>query len=187
MKDTLSNIISIVIIHRIKAHFQLEYENWQSRIGKEIKEFEGFIGISDKKLYPIEGADNEYITVFQFDTAYHLSKWQNSDILLEYLNELKQYTVSESKITLHEGLEIFFDEKEKTKYSPPFYKKVSLGVIAVYPLIILVNKLYSWLNPWPEIIPFEIGLFFQVIIISVLMTYPVMPILTKVLHKWLTN
>lgn len=184
MKNTPSNIVSIVIINRIKTNFQLEYESWQNRIEKEIKKFEGFIGISDKKL---EGTNNEYFTLFQFDTTANLNKWQNSEILLEYLNELKQYTISESKVTLHQGLEIFFHKDETTKYQTPFYKKVMIGVIAVYPLIILVSKLYDWLNPWAEIIPFDVGLFFQVIVVSTLLTYPVMPFLTKMLHKWLTK
>ena len=184
MENTASTIISIVIINRIKTDFQSQYENWQNRIGIEIKKFEGFIGLSNKKL---EGSTNEYITVFQFDTTDNLNAWQNSDILSTFLTELKQYTVSESKITLHEGLEIFFDKNERTEHAIPFYKKVFLGVIAVYPLIIGVGKLYNYLNPWADSIPFEIGLFFQVIIISMLMTYPVMPLLSKVFHKWLIN
>ena len=184
MKNSSPEIVSIVVFNSIKENFQLEYENWQSRIGKKIKEFNGFIGISNKKL---AGVNNEYFTVFQFDTPYNLSKWQNSDILKEYLIELKQYSISESKVSQHEGLEIFFGKTDATKRSTPFYKKVVLGVIAVYPLIIGVGMLYDWLNPWAETIPFEMGLFFQVIVVSALMTYPVMPILAKILHKWLTN
>ncbi|MEH6535318.1 MAG: hypothetical protein V7719_02920 [Psychroserpens sp.] len=184
MKNSSPEIVSIVVFNSIKENFQLEYENWQSRIGEKIKEFNGFIGISNKKL---EGITNEYFTIFQFDTSYNLSKWQNSDILKEYLNELKQYSISESKVSQHDGLEIFFGKTETATQSTPFYKKVVLGVIAVYPLIIVVGKLYDWLNPWAEKIPFEIGLFFQVIVISALMTYPVMPTLAKILHKWLTN
>lgn len=184
MKNLSSNVVSVVILNCIKQNFQLEYEDWEKRIGKEIKYFEGFIAISNKKL---EGVNNEYFTIFQFDTPYNLNKWQNSNTLKRFLNEMKKYTLSESKVSQHEGLEIFFDKTQTTISSTPFYKKVVIGVIAVYPLIIVIDKLYQWLNPWAESIPFELGLFFQVIVISVLMTYPVMPILTRVFCKCLAN
>jgi len=184
MKNSSFEIVSIVVFNSIKSNFQLEFENWQIRIGKKIKEFNGFIGVSNKKM---EGVNNEYFTVFQFDTPSNLSIWQNSDILKEFLNELKQYTISESRVSQHDGLEIFFGETETANYSVPFYKKVILAVIAVYPLIIVVGKLYHWLNPWAEKIPFELGLFFQVIVISTLMAYPMMPFLAKVFHKWLNK
>ena len=184
MKNSSPEIVSIVVFNSIKDNYQLEYENWQNRIGENIKEFDGFIGISNKKL---AGANNEYFTIFQFDSSKNINRWQNSDILNEYLNELKDYSTAESKVSQHEGLEIFFDKTDVTKQSPPFYKKVIIAVIAVYPLIIFIGRLYNWLNPWAEIIPFEIGLLFQVIIVSALMTYPVMPALAKLFNKWLNR
>ncbi len=86
MKNLSSNVVSVVILNCIKQNFQLEYEDWEKRIGKEIKYFEGFIAISNKKL---EGVNNEYFTIFQFDTPYNLNKWQNSNTLKRFLNEMK--------------------------------------------------------------------------------------------------
>lgn len=182
MKKLPSTIVSVVILKSIKQNFQLKYEDWEKRIKKEIKNFEGFIAISNKKL---EGLNNEYFTIFQFDTPDNLNKWKKSNTLKKYLDEMKQYTLSKSKISQHEGLEIFFNESQTT--TTPSYKKVVIRIIAVYPLIIAVGKLYHKFNPWEENIPFELGLFFQVIVISILMTYPVMPILTRVFRKWLVQ
>ncbi len=184
MKNKATEIVSIMVYNRIKTEHQKEYEDWQKRINKELEKHNGFIGISSKQLSETKG---EYFTIFQFDSQENLNKWQATDTLKIYLDELKNYTEIDSKVSQHEGLEIFFGEKEEDGMNTPFYKKVILGVIAVYPLIILIDRLYYWLVPGAENIPFELGLFFQVIVISTLMTYPMMPLLGKLLKKWLSH
>ncbi len=67
----------------------------------------------------------------------------------------------------------------------PYYKRVIVGILAVYPLILIVGKLFHWFIPGFEKLPFEFGVFLEVILISALMTYPVMPLLNKWLAKWL--
>lgn len=177
-----TNIVSVVVFDKVKPNYQDEFENWQNRIISEIQKFKGFVGVSSKKL---EGVKNEHFTIFQFDSPQNLQHWLDSDTLRRYLVEAKQYTQSEPKISFHEGLEIFFSKKDVTQMQPAFYKKVLIGILAVYPLIIIVGKLLHWCIPGFEKLPFELRLFFEVIVISTLMTYPVMPMLSKWFHKWL--
>ncbi|MDY8135427.1 hypothetical protein [Aquimarina sp. 2201CG5-10] len=174
-------IVSIVVTDKVQTNHLTEFENWQKRIISDLKKFDGFISVSTKKL---DGIENEYITLFQFDSNKTLHNWLNSDTLNKYLKEVEQYTLSKPKISLHQGLEFFFN-KDTLTIQPPFYKKVIMGIAAVYPLIIVVGKLLHWIIPGFEKLPFELALFFEVIVISNLMNYPVMPMLTKWFHKWL--
>ena len=180
--ETNNNIVSVVVFDKVKPNYQTEFEDWQQRIISEIKKIEGFVSVSSKK---IEGADNEYFTLFQFDSNENLQHWLNSETQKTYLKEAKAYTLSSPKVSLHQGLEFFFAKNESISKQPPFYKKVLMGIVAVYPLILIVGKLFHWLIPGFEKLPFELALFFEVIVISSLMNYPVMPTLTKWLHKWL--
>ncbi|MBE9112840.1 antibiotic biosynthesis monooxygenase, partial [Nodosilinea sp. LEGE 07298] len=66
--------------------------------------------------------------------------------------------------------------------SPPYYKQVVLGVLAVYPLILLANGL---LGPLLIGLPPLLALFISVIFVSALLTYPIMPWLSKGLAFWL--
>ncbi len=175
-------IVSVVVSDKIRLQYQTEFENWQERIISELEQFEGFISVSSKKL---ESPHNEYFTVFQFDSNQNLQKWLDSSVLKKYLFEAKQYTLLEPKISFHEGLELFFNKKEASLIQPPFYKKVLLGIMAVYPLILIVGKLFHRFIPGFSQLPFEAGLFFEVIVVSTLMTYPVMPTLSKWLRFWL--
>lgn len=179
---TNQNIVSVVVFDKVNSKYQTEFEDWQHRIISEIKKLNGFVSVSTKKL---EGTNNEYFTIFQFDSNENLQSWLNSETLKRYLKEVEKYTLSTPKVSFHQGLEIFFDQKEAKSKQPPFYKKVLLGITAVYPLIIIIGKLFHWLIPGFGKLPFEVGLFFEVIVVSSLMTYPVMPTLTKWFGKWL--
>lgn len=177
-----ANIVSVVVFDKVKPDCLTAFEDWQNRINSKLKESKGFVSVSSKKL---DDATNEYFTIYQFDSNETLQHWLDSDSKKKLLAEAKQYTLLEPKISLHQGLEIFFNKKETESTQPPFYKKVLIGIVAVYPLIIIVGKLTHWLIPGFGSLPFELGLFFEVIIISTLMTYPVMPLLTNWFHKWL--
>lgn len=65
---------------------------------------------------------------------------------------------------------------------PPYSKQVVLGVLAVYPLILLANALLGLLLGG---LPPLLGLFILVVFVSALLTYPVMPWLSKGLGFWL--
>ncbi len=57
-----------------------------------------------------------------------------------------------------------------------------MGILAVYPLILITNII---IGPLLEDLPQLLGLFISVVAISALLTYPVMPLLTRLLGFWL--
>ena len=174
-------MVSMVIFEKVDPRRILEFEAWQKRINSTNANFPGFVGVSSKKL---ETGENEYSTVVQFDTPENLKRMLDSSELETLLNEATSYLIDKPKISHHEGLDIFFDKPRNTG-NPPYYKKVILGIIAVYPLIVLVSILYSMSVARFVNLPFEIALFLQVIVVSALMTWPVMPLLSRLLRKWL--
>ena len=59
---------------------------------------------------------------------------------------------------------------------------VIVSTLVVYPLILIINAL---LGPLLNRLPFFLGLLISMIILSGLMTYPVMPWVTRALGFWL--
>jgi antibiotic biosynthesis monooxygenase (ABM) superfamily enzyme len=59
---------------------------------------------------------------------------------------------------------------------------VIVGTMAVYPLILLVNQLAG---PFIGTLPDKLSLLISVVLVSALLTWPVMPWLTKLLGFWL--
>jgi antibiotic biosynthesis monooxygenase (ABM) superfamily enzyme len=65
---------------------------------------------------------------------------------------------------------------------PPYYKQVIIGVITVYPVILLSNLLVA---PFLQGLHPLLSLLISVTFISALLSYPVMPYATKILAFWL--
>ncbi len=65
---------------------------------------------------------------------------------------------------------------------PPFWKRVIICVICVYPLIVLLRLA---LAPVTGGLPWGVALLPNVVILSALLTYPVFPWVTRLLRPWL--
>ncbi len=84
----------------------------------------------------------------------------------------------------HAVLEPWFDRPgipQRLK-EPPIWKQVFIGVICVYPLILLLNLV---LAPLTGGLPSKFALLLNVVFLSTLLAYPVMPWVTGLLKTWL--
>lgn len=176
----MNKTVTAIITDYVQLDKLTEYKNWQKRISEASSKQDGFI--SSEVIAPREERPNEYTIILRFASLEKLRGWYNSEIAKQLLEELKQLVSQHSNRQYVEGLEMFL-LPELTK-AIPYHKRVMIGVIAVYPLILIVNTLLELL-PIMRTLSFPTFLFFSVIFVSMLMTYPVMPMLNKVLSKWL--
>ncbi len=181
--DTLRNEpITTMFADRVKPDKTEEYEAWSTSINACAKAFPGFLGVD--VIRPDEGNHPEYITLVKFDNCENLRKWKDSPSLTACRKELPDLLVSDSIAKECEGLELWFDRPTTSRdlKEPPFWKQVIIGVVCVYPLVLLLN----WgLGPVTQDIPREFAALINVIILSCLLTYPVMPWVTRLLRAWL--
>ena len=168
----------------VKPDKKIEYENWSKGINGDAKKFSGFLSVD---IIRTEGNNNflEYITLVKFTNYDNLMHWRKSANLNEWLKKLPELLISNSHAQESVGLELWFDRPSsviKKLENPPFWKQVIIGTICVYPLIIFLN----WaLKPLTKGIPINIALLINVIILSSLLAYPVMPWITRLLSPWL--
>ena len=127
----------------------------------------------------------EYIIIVRFDDSGRLNAWSSSSTFKNIFEKAKPFLVSSQSQQQSHGIEQWFELPQhqtlQTK-KPAFYKLVVAGVLAVYPLVLLWNLL---LNPFMEGFHYLLSVLFSVIFISVLLTYPVMPLISKMLAPWL--
>jgi uncharacterized protein len=181
-----------VIVKRIAKRNKIkEFEEWLSGISQEVSRQNGNMGIdiirpTDKELKP------EYVIIFRFDNYDNLTKWENSSIRNEWLQKGKELVQSDPDVQKLTGLEFWFTPySKKNSHSMPLnsphrYKMVlvTIPVIALLlftlvPQIHLIGESLS--------IPYSIRFVFAIAIMVLLMTYFIMPLLTKVLRPWLFN
>ncbi|MGB3493658.1 MAG: antibiotic biosynthesis monooxygenase [Elainellaceae cyanobacterium] len=182
--NTCSEPVTLVISEVVDPDRIADYEAWTQGINQAARQFEGFIAV--EVLRPRDNAYSEYVVIVRFDSYEHLRHWVTSSLYQRWIEKSRGLISRRSLRQMTSGMEIWFSQPRNTPKptSPPlpYYKKVVLGVLAVYPLILLSNALLgALLAPLPS----HLGLLISVTFVSALLTYPVMPMLTKILDFWL--
>jgi len=175
--------ITLVISELVDPHRIMEYEAWTKGINQVAQQFEGFLGV--EVISPRVDGHPEYVVIVKFDNYKHFRAWTTSVVYHEWLEKARGMIAARSSQQLPNGIEMWFSlpkNKQIDYKEPPYYKKVVLGVLSVYPLIILANFV---LSPFLQSLNSYLGLLISVIFVSALLTYPVMPKLTELLRFWL--
>ena len=174
--------ITMMFSDRVKPEKVDEFESWLHDIHNDAKKCLGFLDV--EFITPSDPAYPEYITIVKFDSQDNISDWMNSETHAKWLTKLPDLINQNSDVQEASGLEVWFS-RPKCLVSgdpPPFWKQVVLSVTIVYPLIIALN---AALKPITGDLPWLLSLFISVVILSSLLTYPIMPFATKMLRKWL--
>ncbi|WP_448574062.1 antibiotic biosynthesis monooxygenase [Trichothermofontia sp.] len=175
--------ITLVISELVQPSQIRNYEAWAAGINQAVQQFEGFLGVD--VIRPREHDYPEYVIILKFDNYHHLRIWLTSASYREWIAKSEPFIIRRSRQQLPSGVEVWFNlpaDRASTSSQPAYYKKVILGVLSVYPLILLANWL---LGPILQGFPPLLGLLISVTFVSALLTYPVMPWLTQLLSFWL--
>ncbi|PSB34694.1 antibiotic biosynthesis monooxygenase [Stenomitos frigidus] len=175
--------ITLVISEIVDPNHIQEYEAWTQGMNQAASQFEGFLGV--ETIRPRDHTHPEYVVILKFKDYSHFRRWQLSATFQEWIDRERGLVVRRSRQYQPSGMELWFTLPEhglEETSQPAYYKKVILGVLAVYPLILLANML---LGPVLKGLPSLLGLLLSVTFVSALLTYPIMPWLTKLLSFWL--
>jgi uncharacterized protein len=183
-----------VIVKRIAKKDKIkEFEEWLSGISKEVSRQEGSMGIDIIKPTPniSNKSKPEYVIIFRFNTYENLDKWEKSPIRHEWLQKGRKLAESDYDVQKMTGLEFWFTPYFNDESSPmiplqppPRYKMV---IVTIPVISILLMTLVPQIHFLTEMlsIPFPVRLVIALTITVLLMTYIIMPLLTKLLKPWL--
>jgi hypothetical protein len=173
--------VTAVISHLVKPGREEGYEEWMRGIIPVAKTFEGHLGVN--VLRPDKGVPLQYIIVLHFDHHKHLQAWLDSDVRREWIERAKPLIQAPEDVQILTGLETWFVLPRQLPKSPPKrYKMALLTWLAVFLTLSAMRYLLA-----PLLAPLP-GLLAQLITIGVvvlLLTYVVMPQLTRLFYKWL--
>ena len=189
--DKHSRPVTVIIKRIAKKNKTKEFEEWLSGISKEVSRQDVSMGIDIIRPTNSNKTKSEYVIIFRFNTYDNLEKWEKSAIRNEWLQ--KSWELSEAHYDVQKltGLEFWFTPYLKDGSSsrvpinpPPRYKMV---IVTIPVISILLLTLVPQIRVLTEMlsIPYVIGLVIAIIILVLLMTYVIMPLLTKLLRSWL--
>ena len=183
-----------VIVKRIAKKDKIkEFEEWLSGISKEVSRQEGSMGIDIIKPTPNNSNKSkpEYVIIFRFNTYENLDKWEKSPIRHEWLQKGRKLAESDYDVQKMTGLEFWFTPYLDDESSPmiplqppPRYKMVIVTIPVISILLLTLVPQIHFLTEMLSI-PFPIRLVIALTITVLLMTYVIMPLLTKLLKSWL--
>jgi uncharacterized protein len=178
-----SDPITLVISEVVEPHLIEEYEMWSKGINQSAQQFEGFLGVDI--IRPRDHQYPEYVVIVKFETYSHYKNWLTSPVYKQWMQRSQEFISTRSQQQQAHGLEIWFTLPKSELANPKeplYYKQVIIGVITVYPLILLSDLLIA---TFLQGLPALVSLLISVIFVSALLAYPVMPYLTKILAFWL--
>jgi len=173
--------VTVGISRRVKPGFEQQYETWVSGITEAALSFPGHLGTN--VLRPGPSTNHEYVQIYRFDNYRHCRDWEQSGVRREWLDKLEGMIEGEPVMRRGTGLEFWFDLPELPVQKHPSPHKMAIVLITVvYSLVLMFNIV---LSGWLEGMPLWQRVLVIVVLQVLLMTYLVMPRVTRLLKGWL--
>jgi hypothetical protein len=174
--------VTLVFAFTVHKGKEKEFEEWAHEITNEVKHFEGHLGSNW-----IRTASNgrEYVVIVKFFDINDSNRWLKSSIRKRLIKRVLPLVKEENPNRLQKvtGLETWFTlPGKRTMKPPPRWKMVIATMIGIYPIgLVYQAYLVKDILALPLLLrPIALSL-----ILTPILTYIIMPQLTKLLRSWL--
>jgi uncharacterized protein len=173
--------VTATVTRRIKPGHEDAYEEFLAGISGAAKAFPGYLG--DEVFRPAGGAGGEYRVIYRFDSSAHLRGWLESRERAAWLERAEPHVAGPMRTQFLTGLESWFTlPTQPGAPAPPPYKMAILTWVTIFPLITLVVVVSAPLIGSLPIVP---RLAVTTLVTVSLMTWAVMPRVTRLMRRWL--
>jgi uncharacterized protein len=170
-----SEVVS-VIRHHVRPGSEAAYERWSKEVLPIAQGFPGHQGVTI--IRPPAGS-RVYTVVLHFDRLEHLRGWLESDTRRDLLARIEPHLSGNVEIEIRPGLEVWMPPPGQAPARP--YKQFLLVWAVIYPLQLVVPQVIVRVVDAPLPLRAVIGSG----VIVALMTWLIMPRLTRAVSGWL--
>jgi uncharacterized protein len=173
--------VTTAVTRRIKPGHEAAYEGFLAGISGAARAFPGYLGV--EVFRPAPGGNHEYRIVYRFDSVAHLHAWLDSAEHGAWLARAEPHVAGPMRTQVLTGLEGWFTlPTQPGAPPPPAYKMAIVTWMTIFPLITLVVVASA---PLLGRLPLVARLAVTTGVTVPLMTWVVMPRVTRLLHRWL--
>jgi antibiotic biosynthesis monooxygenase (ABM) superfamily enzyme len=139
-------LLTVVVTHRVRKEDTAAFLEWQERLTAAEEEFPGFRG---SEIYrPVAGLQDEWTTLYRFDSAATLNAWLTSRKRKQLLEEGKQFHDFKLRTIDNSFGNWFAFDQHGHEAPPPSNAKTSVAVwVGLYPTVMLLTLGLSALLP----------------------------------------
>ncbi|RVT50920.1 antibiotic biosynthesis monooxygenase [Rubrivivax albus] len=177
--------VTVLIRRRVKPGREADYEAWLHRLQAAARGLPGYLGVTTQR--PASGAPREYLSAVRFATLADLRAFEASDLRRQALAEVAPLVDGDAAWEELTGLEFWFSAPAGTVVPQPSRPRMALVMIAVVFGLVLsigsvVNAAFALL---PVATPYPLRLLVTISLEVVLMTWWLMPWLSRRLAPWI--
>lgn len=181
MRDNNNQHVTAVISHMVKPEKKQEYEQWLRDVSAIAQQFEGHSGVSFVR--PQDPDYPEYAILLKFDEYKNLKRWMDSPIRQRWIEKAQPLVQNDQDVQILTGFETWFTLPGRlVKHPPKRYKMATLTALSVFVVAQLLGYL---LSPLLEPIPLLLRALILTTLTVFLLTYVVMPRVTRLFYRWL--
>lgn len=176
---------SLIIEHTVPIGKGLAFRFWHANLTRSAKKYQGYLRTD--LCSPIKGKDLKWYSIIHFDTSENLNRWLKSDDREALIQSGQNHFDSYQFKSFNTGLEGWFSTKtgaERLGLGPPAWKQNLAVVFALYPVVMLQSMLFGALGIMQGWSP-SVAMLVNNLITSSILTWAVMPLVTRLLNGWL--
>jgi hypothetical protein len=175
-------LVTVVVSHPVSAGDEQEFLDWQQQMTDAERKFPGFRG--SELFRPVTGVQNDWTAVYRFASTEDLDRWLNSPERQDLLNRGEHFhNFNLRRVNSSFGSWFSFGDDSATTITPPPWKSALSVLVGLYPTVVLLTLGISKL--WPDAQLWESLLLGNILSVC-LLTWVVMPVVTRALRFWLT-
>lgn len=171
--------ITTTVMRRVKPGHEQAYEEVLEGFIAAASRFPGYLGV---EVFRPDSPDGDYRTVYRFDSADHLRGWLDSDERADWLARAEPHAAGRMRTQFLTGLEGWFTLPAEPGAAPPPWKMTLITWAAIFPLITAIVVVFGHTLQSLPLVP-RLGV--TTAIAVPLMTWVVMPRVTRLLQGWL--
>ncbi|RBP32253.1 hypothetical protein DET50_10421 [Marinobacter pelagius] len=173
--------LTVVVSRRVRKGEQRAFEQLSSQMTERAANFPGYLGAT--MFRPSSPDDPEYRIVFKFRDRETLTAWEESEERAELLEQIESLLVQPSEREVTSGIVTWFTLPGQNPVKPPpKWKMTIVSWLALYPAVTLVFVLFGDILAQ---IPLLLRTMAVTIVVMLLMSYVLMPRMTKWFRFWL--
>lgn len=174
--------VTTVVTRRVRADRRADYESWLERLLDDASTVDGYLG-TDVVRPPADAADPTYTSIFRFATVEQLQAFERSDLRRRYADEVTDLVEADAVWETTTGLEWWLSAPPGTVVAQPVRWRMALVIgSVVYALVLIIGTLAEAVIGG---LPYPLRLAVVIAIEITIMSYFLLPWLTRRLAGWL--